>query len=200
MPGIFVTAGMDLQVSDLKIGLGGSYSPSPNVKVRLDTWNHWLLIACENVGAANAHETQLLEAIARGDDDAKGQAIEAEFRAAMTGLSASVFAIDAFYATVKERFGAHPDQQAWAKNGTARSVQIAETLRHHFGVKDPAFLRQALKELMKFRSRAVHPHGGFVAPNYREDIDAGVDPRFITFSARHARQVLAVSVSLIPSL
>ncbi len=155
---------MDLQLSDIRINLDGSDSPPVAVRVRLDTWNHWLLVACENVVAADMHEARLREAIADGDDNAKCGATEAEFRSAMTALSASVFAIDAFYATVKERFGTHPDQAQWAKNGTARHIQVAETFRLHFGVKDPAFLRQVLKELMKFRARAVHPQGGFVLP------------------------------------
>ncbi len=40
MAGIFITQGMDIQVSNIRIPLDGSEPPSLTMKVRSDTWQH----------------------------------------------------------------------------------------------------------------------------------------------------------------
>lgn len=197
MPGLYLTAGMDLNISGIKIPLDGSESPPVTATVRLDTWQHWLLVACDNVVLASAEEEKLHAAIA-ADDAAKGVALEAEFRPSMTALSACAFAIDAFYGTVVERFGSHPDHATWRKNRLARHKQIAETLRYRLKLKPTGMptVRGFLRELFRFRDRAVHPEAKLSHPVYRADMDAAVEPRFVTFSAAHARQALGLTVEL----
>lgn len=202
MPGIFVTAGMDLSISNINIPLDGSQIPPVTATVRLDTWQHWLLVACDNVVLASAEEVKLHAAIAVDDDAAKGAALEAEFRPSMTALSACAFAIDAFYGTIVERFGSHPDHAIWRKNRLARHKQIAETLRYRLKLKPTGMptVRGFLRELFRFRDRAVHPQAKLSHPVNRADMDAAVEPRFVTFSAAHARQVLGLTVELFVSL
>ena len=54
-----------------------------------------------------------------------------ELKAAMRATTSAAFAIDAFYASVKERSPEHPDADKWRANRTARNKQIAETFRYH---------------------------------------------------------------------
>ncbi|MFC5179421.1 hypothetical protein [Nocardioides taihuensis] len=137
-----------------------------------------------------------------GLGDLEALAMEAEFRAAMTAIAACAFAVDAFYTTIVERFGPHPDAQAWKRNRTARHAQIAATLHYHLKIKSSAMptVREFLSELFRFRDLAVHPHAQFQETVYRPDIDAGVEPRFVTFSAQHARTALGLTVELLTSL
>ncbi|TGN65039.1 hypothetical protein EXE59_14490 [Nocardioides eburneiflavus] len=208
MPGVFITSGMDIRISNLQIPLDGSDPPSMTLMVRSDTWHHWLLTACDNTTLAATEESVLHSTILREKDaehelaELKRLALEAEFRAAMTVLTACAFAIDAFYSTVVARFGKHPDAELWNKNRTARHSQIAATFHFHLKIKNAGMpnIRQFLKELFKFRDLAVHPPTEFADPAYRADMDAGVEPRFVTFSAKHARTVLALTVELLTVL
>jgi hypothetical protein len=203
VPGVFITSGMDIRISNLKITLDGSNPPSMTLKVRSDTWQHWLLTACDNTRLAATEENVLRSIIAQetpGDEMGalKARALEAEFRAAMTALAACAFAIDAFYSSVVARFGRHPDAHVWKKNRTARHAQIAATCHYHLKLKNAGVpnVRQFIKELFRFRDLAVHPPAEFADPVLRTDMDAGVEPRFITYSADHARKVLGLTVEL----
>ncbi len=132
----------------------------------------------------------------------KRHAIEAEFRAAMTAIAACAFAIDAFYGTLVARFGSHPDHAKWRENRTSRHAQLAATFQYHLKLKDAGMptVRQLIKEVQRFRDRAVHPRTEFVEPVMRADMDAGVEPRFVTYSADHARKVLGATVELLTVL
>ena len=57
-----------------------------------------------------------------------------------------------------------------------------------------------LKELFKFRGRAVHPSSSYLPATMREDIDSGVHPYLITFSGKHAMQCRAVALVLFDRL
>lgn len=61
-------------------------------------------------------------------------------------------------------------------------------------------MTQYVKELFGFRSRAVHPSGAWLLPNYRPEIDTGVHPHLITFSGPHAKQCRALALELLESL
>ena len=208
LPGIFITAGMDLRISNLRIPLDGSAPPPVTASVRMDTWHHWLFVACDQVRVASDHEADLHQALAEeratGSEDSprKQAALEGEFRGAMITVASCAFAVDAFYATVKERFGSHPDAERWKDNGIPRHGQIAATLHYRLKLKGRAMpvIRDLLKQLFKFRDMAVHPHALFSDPIYRADLNAGVEPRFVTYSAEHARKSLGLTVELMTVL
>lgn len=81
MTGVFVADGMDLQVRNIKIPLGGSPPPPVSVRVRLDTWQHWLLVACDNTTLASTEESVLRQQIGSGTspqiDEFKALTVEA---------------------------------------------------------------------------------------------------------------------------
>ena len=68
----------------------------------LDVWDRWLEIALGETKSAGVAHAQLLESLS-GTDNARGAALEREFRSALLAVATSAFAIDAFYAAVKER-------------------------------------------------------------------------------------------------
>lgn len=79
---------------------------------------------------------------------------------------------------------------------------MAETLRYHLklGPQFTGQLKQLLKEIFKFRGRAVHPSSSYLPATMREDIDSGVHPHLITFSGRHTVQCRAIALVLFDRL
>ena len=163
--------------------------PPVKVEVVLDTWRYWLNIATDHIDNAVRAHANLLAAHAENDDRAKGAALEEEFTSSMQGVSASAFSLEAFYASVNERIPADEElAKRWAKNRTARTVRICETLIRAFMITHPGrtILRENLGQVFKFRDYAVHPPGRFREPIMHPDLGVGVEWRFISFSASGA--------------
>ena len=132
---------------------------------------HWLF---EAVGAAqsardSAAEVARLAALLDRDEESLDLALGNELRGTMRAITASAFAVDAFYASVKSRSPAHPNQDAWRANRTPRYAQVFETLRYHLKLKAPGAseIRDRVKELFRFRDWAVHPGSRFREPAFR---------------------------------
>lgn len=80
--------------------------------------------------------------------------------------------IEAFYASVDEHIPTDKElAKRWAKNRTARTVRICETLIRAFKVTHPGrtILRDNLEEVFKFRDYAVHPPARFREPVMHPD-------------------------------
>jgi hypothetical protein len=199
---VFISEGMQLRIpaGGLKIALDGSDPPPITVEVRLDTWQHWLRVAVANVDRANAAHVDLLAAHAASDDAAKGRVLHDEFQAAMVAMSSAAFALDAFYATVKDRIPPRPDlEAAWSKNRTSRAARISETLRRAFKISNTGagVLRATVKELFKFRNWAVHPPARFREPIMHPDLAVGVEWRFIAFAAAGCTEATRATLSIL---
>jgi hypothetical protein len=167
--------------------------------VRLDLWPTWLEIGCLHAEQARAAGVRLNAELSDGE---KYTTLTEELQAGLVAMTALAFAVDGFYDTLRQEFGAHPHQTTWKKKRTARHSQVAETFRFHLKL-GPTFsgqLRTVLKELFDFRSRAVHPSSKFVEPSYRPQIDSGVHPHLITFSGPHAVQARALVLELLDRL
>ena len=189
MPGVFVSSGMDLEIGNISFNINTGEVAPITVRVRLDTWDHWLSIAKEMRDIAESAAKDVLAAHAADDNTALGAALEREFRYGMLSISASAIAIDAFYAGVSERHGRHPQHQEWQVNGLARHKQVAETLRWAWNLKADTTktIRDRLKLVYKLRGMAVHPPADFREPILRPDIDRHVEWRFSHFRAENAR-------------
>jgi len=184
----------------LVISLDGSEVPPVKFEVVLDTWRYWLNIALAHVDNAVRAHAELLAAHAAGDDPAKGSALEEEFTSSMQGISASAFSLEAFYASVNEHIPTDEElARRWAKNKTARTVRICETLIRAFKVTHPGrtILRENLAEVFKFRDYAVHPPARFREPIMHPDLGVGVEWRFISFSASGTITSSRVALSII---
>ncbi|WP_142274651.1 hypothetical protein [Mycobacterium scrofulaceum] len=205
MRGITVCDGGDLRLSNIQINFNddGVESPSPTVHLRTDTWPYWLAEAVSAAVDAAKTSTEIPAAVAASNDDKIGRLMVLELRASMRALTSSAFAIDAFYASVKARSPKHPQQDIWHQNSTARSKQVAETLRYHLKVaknESAKELRRRIKELFKYRDWAVHPGSKFREPIYREDLDAAVDWHFVVFSAANAQGGTYLAVNTLDNL
>jgi hypothetical protein len=61
-------------------------------------------------------------------------------------------------------------------------------------------LKQTLKELFKWRDRAVHPPAEATQPALYQEIGVGTEWRFIVFCGSNARLVTAQSLSIVAQL
>jgi len=210
--GVKVVGG-DLRISDLKITFDddGKITTGPvRTQVRTDMWPFWLEDAVEAADTACRLADQIPALDAQLDTELPKEPINAEIdrllfrelRASMRAITACAFAIDAFYAMVKERCGPHPHHNAWRKNRTARERQITETLRHHLRIRAEGAnqLKSAVSQLFRFRDWAVHLAADFRDPVYREDVHSTVDWRFAAFRRDNAVTSVAMTVALFDSL
>lgn len=121
----------------------------------------------------------------------------------MQAIVAAAIALDALYAAVKERVEIPEDQtRAWRENGTARWKQMAEVFRRGFNPSQEGFqnLRDVLSEISKYRGWAVHPPATFREPILREEIERGVEWRFMAFRHYNARETVRITLSIISQL
>jgi hypothetical protein len=207
VPGVMVIQGMSLRIPAgslvISIGEDGNPESSPLVPhLRLDLWPTWLEIGCEHT--RRAHDTAATVSPSLADPD-KATLLSRELQEAMVAMCAFAFAFDGFYDVVKSELGEHPNAAQWRQEGrrpTPRHKQVAETLRYHLklGPQFTGQLKQFLKELFKFRGRAVHPSSSYLPATMREDIDSGVHPHLITFSGKHAVQCRAIALVLLDRL
>lgn len=204
MRGVMVLAGMGLQIPAgrivISLGSDGSHQMTAGQPLlRLDLWPTWLEIGCRHADQARAAADRLVAGLS---DDEKNQILTEELQAGLVALTAFAFAVDGFYDTLCQERGTHPDQAAWKKNRTARDAQVTETLRFHLKV-GPHFakqLRTVIKELFRFRGRAVHPSSKYVELDYRPEVDSLVHPHLLTFSGPHVVQARALILDLLDRL
>jgi hypothetical protein len=108
--------------------------------------------------------------------------------------------LEAFYASVDERIPTDEElARQWAKNRTARTTRICETLIRAFKVTHPrrTILRENLENLFKFRDYAVHPPAGFREAIMHPDLGVGVEWRFIAFTASGSITAVGIALTII---
>lgn len=194
--GILVTEGAEFSIHGLQMSVGpeGLQVSHDKVTLRQDLVRHWLRIALGHLRDSDlAHE----EVMKADPSTTEGQSLEREFRASMQAMVASVIALDAFYAAVKDRVEIPRDHlEAWKTKKTARWSQMTEVFRLAFGLdkNQTRGLRTDLEEIMKYRDWAVHPPAKAKRPAFRNDIGLGVEWRFAAF--RHSNALKSVGFAL----
>jgi hypothetical protein len=205
------TIGCDLRISNISIPIaldGTASMGSATVEMRTDMWRFWLEEAIDGTVAAadSAHQIpplyQQYEAGKATNEDLDRLVIR-EMIASMRAITASAFAIDAFYAGVKARSPKYPHQDMWHEKKTARHKQVADTFRVQLRITD----RQAVKEIksrvsqvFRFRDWAVHPGSKFREPVYRPDLNVALDWHFTVFRHENAVNATGMTVQLLDSL
>ena len=129
----------------------------------------------------------------------------------MVAVTAAAIALDAFYASLKQRNGPHPDEAAWRQRLAAgvkphpRHWQIAETLIgawFAWSVRNPAAaeLRRRVKRLFILRDLAVHPPADVNGFPLRKDINRRMEWRFSAYGTENARKAFESAEQLIEAL
>lgn len=206
MPGIFISEGMRLRITDftLTIGKDGSVDSSMQWQVALDVWPMWLDVAIDHairaVEARSELAKEFRDADGKIEGDVQARLMSEEAKAGMVAIAAAAFALDNFVDVIRE-FA--PDIEAtkaeWRKAGTARLKQISETIRRTFKIsnKGARTLRTLVGEVFRFRDWAVHPSGAFRQPLQHDLIDAGVEWRFVAFRADNAVNAVRAAISIL---
>jgi hypothetical protein len=205
--------GSDVRVSDISFPLGADGVPMVEhghltLALRTDMWRFWLEDAIDAAVAAAAAADQIrpiyeqFEAGNATDEDLDRLAIR-ELIASMRAITASAFAIDAFYGSVKARSPKHPHQDMWHEKGTARHKQVADTFRVHLRINKPATVKEIkhrVSQVFRFRDLAVHPGSKFREPIYRPDFNVALDWHFTVFRRENAINATALTIAMLDSL
>ncbi|MES2072938.1 MAG: hypothetical protein V4488_21455 [Pseudomonadota bacterium] len=154
------------------------------VELQLDTCVHWLEIAMEHLENANfAHAA--LQAQSPGSPEI-GYQLDREFKASVQAAFAAATFFEALYAiTIERNPPVRRSSPHSPKRKPPRYAVVAEQLRRSFGLKNQgaANLRSVLKETYRFRDQAVHPSAAFTVPVMHPQLNAGVESRFVMYSA-----------------
>jgi hypothetical protein len=205
MAGVFITKGMTIQIpaGGLVISLGGEAQSRLTLHVHYDLCPLWLKIATRHINDANDRKLARAAAWQLSDEQAKAEALERECESSMQAVMAGAIAIDSFYANVRDTVAISAEEVTrWRANNTARYKQITEVLRRAFKLKnrDAVGLREALKDIYKFRDLAVHPSGEVAAPVLHEELQVGVEWRFAIFRAANAEKLVNLARQIVCEL
>lgn len=190
---VFISEGMRLRVPSggLRIGLDESGKPTSSLtfEVLLDVWPYWLDVGMNHTREATHARLQLQETDP-SDDKAKAVLLSEECQSSMVAICAAAFAVDAFYGALMSRRDLSRLAAVWRVARTPRHAQMFEALRQSFSMSnsEAKAIRQAIRELFKFRDWAVHPPAEFKAPIAHPVIGSGVEWRFVAFSAPNAKK------------
>ena len=206
MPGIFISEGMRLRITDftLRIGRDGSVDRSMQWQVALDVWPMWLDVAIDHAVRALEVRSELVKELDVADGkiegDLQARLMSEEAKAGMVAIAAAAFALDNFADVIREFV---PDIEAakaeWRKAGTARHKQISETIRRTFKISNEGArtLAQIIGEVFRFRDWAVHPSGSFRQPLQHDLVDVGVEWRFVAFRPDNAVNSVRAATSIL---
>ncbi len=151
-------------------------------ELRTDIFGHWLRIAEQASDQSETARKLALDAASDDGNEKFGEALQREFEASLIAVTASAFAIDAFFASVLEHA---PEARVSAKT---RDGTIFETFKRAFSLSHAQLtaLRQPLRVLFRMRREAVHPPATWAQPVLHPAFNLGMEPRFVNYRAENA--------------
>ncbi len=202
-PGLFITKGMILSIPKFSLSINENGEITSNdmiIHTGLDMCPYWVEISYEHLGKTEDIHNQLISAKNSNNESLMGDLLQKEFTSGMQSIMAGCIAIDSYYASIKD-FAGIPEslKQTWKKNGTARYIQIAETLKRTFIIPQDTFrkIRELLKQSFRLRDMAVHPKYGTDLPVVYPEINKISDWRYSAFRYANAKAVVGHSLSII---
>jgi hypothetical protein len=205
--GIFVFKGAKLGIPEGSFKISMSDSGEPKVEIDfhigLDMTDKWLSIAELNEAKAIEASKALDLEWPSGNDEAAVPHLESEFFHSIQSVCASAFAIDAFYASIKEHIELPPELiDAWNKNRTSRSARISEVMKRGFIFNEETFqkLKALIAEIFSLRDKAVHPSPEMSKPLYHPRLLIGMPWHFVWFREENARNCYSLALSIISQL
>lgn len=195
--GVFADRQTRLRLSEISILIGPDGQPQISVgtpDLAYDIWPLWLGIAFDHKRTARAART-CLESIAGPHGERHGRALQDETSAGMVTIAASVFAIDAFYASVLVRID---DPPPWGRKSRRYAI-IAETLKRALTMSQAGSnaVHERLREAFRFRNIIVHPTGDFRENLLHPVMRVGVAMPHVAFSVENAEAITTMIFSLI---
>lgn len=206
------TIGGDFQISNISLSIDGDGKVTmgqPHARLRTDMWPFWVEDAIEAACIACQAADQIPPLVAQLDESGELQdqidrqidmLMIRELLATMRAITASAFAIDAFYATLKDRRGPHPHDETWRKKRTPRNKRITETFRYHLKINDIGKLhsiKSCVSQVFTFRNWAAHMEVTFRDPVYRADVQSSVDWYFHVFRRENAVNAVKFTVIIL---
>lgn len=183
--GIHITRRSDFRLRDIRLSFdattGDLADSSMTPELRTDIFDDWLRIAERASDDSVAARREGLKA-PLDDNEGFASAVQREFEAALIAVSASAFALDAFFASVIEHA---PEARVSAGS---RHATIYETFKRAFALSHAQVTsaRKPLQMIFQFRRVAVHPPATWAAPVLHETWNLGMEPRFVMFRAENA--------------
>lgn len=199
----FLVKGDILSIPNLTFSVGdnGKLELQPiTLYTGSDMCLHWLRLAYNHLLMTEEASNALIEAKKRSNNDEIGNALNLEFSSGMQAIMASVIAIDAFYASVKEHVVISAETaQAWHDNGTARYKQVAEVFRLAFRLDnaDTQSLRKVIKRLFYFRNRAVHPSSKALALALHPQLGKATNWWYAAFCFQNAKMAFSLAFRIV---
>ena len=193
-----------LLVRSLEIDETGQLSASlSRIEVSLDTSVMWLRIALDQLDQARRAHASGVDAARSGDDRVLGESLESECAAGMLAISASAFALDAFYAALKDR--SPRVARIPLRSGDRRSTRykiVGEAFRREFKVSGAGLvnLMSALSQVFQFRDYAVHPRADFALPVLKAEVNRITEWRFVSFGAPSAQAAVRAALAILVQL
>jgi len=183
--GIHIVRRSDFRIRDFRISFdestGELVSSSMVTELRTDIFDHWLRIAEQASDQSEAARKFALE-MASDAGERFAEALQREFEASLIAITASAFAIDAFFASVVEHA---PEARVPAKT---RDGTIFETFKRAFLLSHAQLtaLRRPLRVRFRLRHQAVHPPATWAEPVLHPAFNLGMELRFVHYRAENA--------------
>lgn len=197
MGGIFISNGITpiIKPGDLVISLNekGETEMKVILSLHYDICPAWLKLSVDHLEQAKEWSVKTRDAWKTSDNILKSQTLEKEFEHSMQAIIAIAIAYDSFYASIKSKIKIPVDlADKWKNNRTARHIQISETIRLGFKIKNEGtkILRQSIKEIFRFRDMAIHPKSDVGQAVTHPELGVGVEWRFAYFTFENAKLIV----------
>lgn len=202
--GLFIVRGQGLRIPaggfTMTIDENGELSAKlERIEVSLEMSSLWLRVALDQLGFAKTAQRRAIEASQNDNGALLASELEAECAAGMLAISSAAFAIDAFYAVLKDRSPRVASiPVAAGHRRPSRYKIVAEAIRREFkiGPKGITNVREILRQVYKFRDLAVHPRGDYSVPVLKPEIKKITEWRFVSFGASSAQVAVRATLAL----
>ncbi|MCX5955921.1 MAG: hypothetical protein NTW51_05810 [Cyanobacteria bacterium] len=205
--GIHICEGVSLRISEISFtfdGAGNLLEQSGGDPSTLpEIWFYWLQIAMEHLAESNKAHEEAVKAFDGDKTDDGSKWLIRELTSGMQCISAAAIAIDSLDSLTRGHIKIPKElRETWRKNRLSQAKQIFEVLRRAFLIekKNLRTLRGGLIQLFKWRGWSVHPPADFSAPVLYDELNIGVDWRFVAFRAENAGRSLNFALTCIVGL
>lgn len=201
MSGVLIFQGMTVGflAGDLSISLNGDSESRIVLSTSYNVVPIWLRIAHDNLKASKTASETIATQWSE-NAEVQRQLLMSELAPSMQVFVACGISLDALYDTLRPHANLS-DQEVyvWRDKKTARYKQVVETIRRVYKLKPDTLksFRECIKQIFKFRDKAVHPSLELQNACARPDITVGVDWKFSVYCYSHSKWCLESTISMI---